>query len=369
MFKKCIYRMIMALIVAFLMASCSSLPESQRISGDARINMRSANIYWNQQDFHRALELYKQVVAEYPENIEALKRISDIYFYLGENEPQKEAEHYQSSMNYNHKILEAYESLSESTRAIDEIVVDARLKIRAAWARLFQRGQDIFGAGDFDSSLELFYDLAEATPDSTNIYIMIASIHQQKEDPDKAAEYFTRIAEIDETDTVSRRNLASYYFAQENYEQALKWFDSLSELEPEIADYYFNIGIIHNLLNNHDQAIENFIETYRLDPEFTEAAFSAAGIAYNELNDYERSQDIYKMILDHDESNIDALMFLCYSLNMSSKYEELLEYAKLWYELDKTSEEAVQFVLVAANRLNKTDVIHKYLTILDELTD
>lgn len=360
------------LLGLFLLTGCSSgraLPESQRIVGQARVNMRSGNTYLNYEEFGLALERFLEVLDENPEYIEALTKAADIYFFYAENQPEKAIEYYTESFEYYERAIEAYNKIKKEGNFPDikEMVDDAMLKRRAAWARIFNAGQEIFGQGKTDEALELFYHISEMTPDSTNVYIMIATIYQTEDDHEQAADYFKRIATIDNTDTVSRNNLALHYFNNQNHAEAIRWYKEITEIEPDNPETFYNIGFVYLNMENHgEEALESFEKAYEIDNQFVDAAINVGFTAFD-LQKYDKAIQYFQYILEAEPENTDVIIYSIYAFDQTERYEEMLTYAKQLYELDKQSAEAVQFIISAAYRLSRTDLTRKYLEILEGL--
>ncbi|MBW6516005.1 MAG: tetratricopeptide repeat protein [Candidatus Cloacimonetes bacterium] len=357
-------------IVVFL--GCSSgraLPDSQRLAGPARVNMRSGNTYMNLQEYDLALERYLEVVEENPQYIEALKNIGDIYFYYAENRPGQAVSHYNESYNYYNRAINAHEEISKvgDFPQFDDIIDDAQLKRRAAWARLFNLGQERHSQQQDQEALKIFYNLSQLTPDSTNTYIMIASIYQFQGDMDRAADYFKTIAQIDPNDTTSRKNLAAYYFNKQDYPETIRWYEEVVDIDPNDADSYYMMGIVYtNMENKQNEALAAFERAYELDNDFIDAAINAGYIAFD-LQKHDKTVFYFKKVIEFEPENKEVLLLLLYTFNYEQNFEDMLEYGQKLYAIDNQSIEAVQFVILAASRLNLPDIQKEYLEILNRL--
>ncbi len=360
-------------VTILLYTGCSAggvLPESQRLTGESRMQMRSGDTYLRSEVYDRALEQYLYIIEDNPNNLEALKKAADIYFFLAEQEPGRAREYYSKAYDHYLRVKESYDGIEEPGvfPILDEIVEDSKLKKRACWARLFNIGQNYFAENHVEPALETFYELIEFAPDSTKTYIMIASIYQAQDDAEQANDYFLEIARMDKEDTISRSNLASFYFENQDFEQSLRWTKELIELEHELANNYFFKGVIHSNLEQYEDAISAFEKSYENDEAYIDALVTAADLSFN-LEMYENAIDNYKTAIEkgHDEKDIYA--FLLYSLLNLERYEEMLKYGLNWYELDKTNLDAVHFIMLAANRTNNVDIQREFAPILEELEE
>ena len=360
---------VMSILVLF--SACSSgggLPESQRLVGPSRMNMRSGNMYMNIQEFDNALERYLEVVKENPENIEALKIIGDIFFHYAEENPSKAKEYYTDAHIYYGRAIAAYIEIKELGRFpnLKDRVDDAQLRKMACWARLFNLGQRLYSEESYDIAIQSFYDLAELAPDSTKTYIMIATIHQIQDNNEKAAEYYYRIANQDDKDIISRTNLAAYYFNMGNYAEALQWYNELIRVAPDDPENHYMKGIVLMNMELLEDALQAFEAAHRVDPEFTDAVINAGMIAYS-LNDTAKTIKYYRLAHELEPEVQEWLIYLLHSLNVAEQYEELMKYGMILYELDNTSIDAVSAVYIAATQLGQTEVERRFLNILQRL--
>jgi len=220
-----------------------------------------------------------------------------------------------------------------------------------------------------NESLEHFFDLSDLTPDSTNVFVMIATIYQTQGEDDRAADFFEHIAEIDPQDTVSRNNLALYHFNNQNYEEAISWYEELIEIDPNDPEVYYNIGFVYmNMEGGENQALEAFETAYELDNTFLDAVINAGFTAFN-LMRYDKAVEYFKEVLEVTPDDQEVTLYLLYAFEHEGNYEEMLEYAQHLYQLDNQSIEAVQFIILAAHRLERTDLQNEYLEILNQLED
>jgi tetratricopeptide (TPR) repeat protein len=368
-FNACLAALILGLIILTGCSAGGSLPESQRLAGQARVNMRSGNTYMNYEEYDLALERYLEVIADSPKHIEALKKTGDIYFYYAEQQPAQAEKYYTDAFLHYEQAIAAYEEISGkgSFPEFKEFADDAELKRRAAWARLFKVGQEKFSNQQIQEALDLFNNLSELTPDSTNVYIMIASIYQEKEEFDTAAGYFEKIAGIDKNDTVSRQNLALYHVNQQNFPEAVKWYQEAAEIEPDNPDYYYYMGLVYRDMDDKtDEAIEAFEKAFELDNQFNDAIVNAGFTAF-ESKRFAKAAELFKQSLVLEPEDEEILLFLLTALQQEEEYADMFEYARKWYDLNNESVEAVQFVILSAYRLGKTDVQEEFLQILDRI--
>lgn len=344
------------------------LPESQRLTGNSKVNMRSANTYKGINEYEKALEKYKEVVEEKPQFIEALTNIGDIYFHFAEERPDKANEMYTEAFYHFERAVEAYNEISVDGELTElkTLADDAELKRRASWARLFNHAQENIKQQKLDDAIKEFSELKKITPDSTNIYIMLASIWQTKNDHNKAAEYFEEITKMDPNDTVSRKNLAQHYLQNKKYDEAIDWYEKVIGLEPNNTENYWNLAQVYIEYDNHKKALECFENIYTIDNEDTDAVINAGNFAYN-LKMLDKAVKYYKIAIENNPEDTDTILYLLYVLNSQEQYEEMIKYGEMLYNADNTSKDAVQFIILAASKTNNSSLQKKYVDILNRM--
>ncbi len=368
--QKCYYA-IAIIVVLLTLLGCSggkTVPESQRLDGPERVSLRSANIDLGNKLYDKALENYLSILESNSKHIEVLKKVADIHFMFAEEKPAEAILNYETAFNYYERTIAAYDEIKHLGNFPDlaDMIKDAQLKRTACWARIFNIGQKEFTEGIPKSALETFYKLSEMTPDSTKIYVMLATIYQTEDEDEKAAEYFYKITEKDESDIISRKNLAAHYYNRQEYDKAINWYKEVVKIDQDDLDAYYMMGDVYIMMNEYDEALEAFEQVIAIDENSVDAIITAANICFN-FDMTEKAIYYYKKAVELLPDSKDTILYLLYALNKAQNYEDMLVYGEKLHKLDSSNLEAVQFIVLAAQNLNNKEMLDKYLKILQSM--
>ena len=144
---------------------------------------------------------------------------------------------------------------------------------------LFAQGVEELNAGQLDTALETFKQVATIVPDFADAHYHLGLAYYQKAEFQKAIEAFTRTLELlprdidahiklglashkagdqDTTDSVARRAF---------YEQAVEAYRTALEIRPHNVEALNNLGLAYQELGRFDDAITAYEEGLTLNPD------------------------------------------------------------------------------------------------------
>lgn len=354
---------ILAGLVVLIFATSLSAA-SQELSVQGAKNLRSGNMHLSGKRFDKALAFYEEVLAENPNNIEALQNIAAIY-YDDKMKYDVAYDYYTKVIAEIKALLEEYEALKEADpkaakkfykKNIKKNKYDKNLENieklqRSCWIKLFNKGQEYFKQEAYDEALANYENLLVMAPDSIKTHKMIAMIYTKQGNTDKAIETYKKIAEMDPQDMAPIQQVAALLFGAEKYTEAAEWYVKATELEPENSDYYYNVAVCYNKAENNEKAFEYYTKTVEVDPEHLDAILNASNTAAS-LKDSENQIKYLKKYIEIDNENLDFIKYLVSLLIANKNYEDAAEYSAKWLELEPGSTEAKQ-IKAFAEQQNK----------------
>jgi len=179
--------------------------------------------YYNQGQYDAALEMFKEVLKIYPDNITALNKIGNTYF--------------------------AIDNLSEALSNYD--------KLRSVYRRLGLLEKERMAL----EKIGRIYSLQGKDSVAINVYLEVLDIYEQMEFKD---------AKLDEGKFLVLYNLGDLYKRQKNYTQALSIYQQLLALHSEfgplegIADDLSEIGKILYKQGNFSEGLDKFKEALQI---------------------------------------------------------------------------------------------------------
>ena len=144
---------------------------------------------------------------------------------------------------------------------------------------LFAQGVEELNAGQLDTALETFKQVATIVPDFADAHYHLGLAYYQKAEFRKAIEAFTRTLELlpRDIDAHIKLGLASHKAGDQDttnslarrtfYEQAVEAYRTALEIRPHNIEALNNLGLAHQELGRFDDAIAAYEEGLTLNPD------------------------------------------------------------------------------------------------------
>lgn len=362
--------------VSLILLNITLSADSLKLSGQAKSDLRSANMYRNQGIFDKALHYYNAVLETEPTHIEALENSAGINFDIN-NDYFKAHSLYVRAIDSVKEILSEYNTLQQQDereaekfykKTIKKYDLEAKLenllKLRdSCWIKIYNSGQNLFKNEQYEQALETFENLLTIGPDSVKTLKMLAYIHYNLGNLEESSALEMKVAALDPTDEIVRQKIASTFFEKQDFASAAIWFQEAINANPENPDNYFNLGLVYDNLEDTENALIAMEQSLELDPENLDAVLMASNYALA-LKDLPKQIVFLKKAVALSPENIDYLSFLSYILVQDKKYDEMLEYAMQWHELDPNSKEAIQLIYQGAKETGDKELEKKFEAIL-----
>lgn len=356
--------LILLAVALLLLTACA--PNREKLSPRAMVDLKSADVAYNQQDVDEALTLYNNVLADNPGHAHALRRKSDINFYYAENDPDRAVDGnmaayagYDKAIN----IMEKYEKPTEKERAA---IRDMKKRRTSAWARVFSAAEAEEKEGNTDAAIKIYEKIISMDDSRTEPLYKLANIYQQElKDEEKAEEILLKIYNVNPSDSSVQQQMGIFYLNKKEYETAITFFERVKDSEPMNVNNLMNLSYCQFELEQFDAAKINNELVLALEPKNEDALSDARYIALK-LDDNEAASNHLKKLLDIRDNDTDY-QDLCALLNQLERHEELITYARKWHEYDETSEFAVQFVILGAQRTKNKALETEFSNILKRM--
>lgn len=355
------------MISLFFSVNLHAKGKTQKIRGQAKVDLRSANLYAQQKNTEKALGFYLKVIDAYPDHVESLFNIAGIYNNEALEEYDKADELYAKSVQYYKKTLEAIESIPnwKEYEHFSQYRKESIRMIANQWSRVFKDAFELYHEQKYDESEAILFDLKKDTPDSLNIYQLLAAIEGERGNKDKQLEYFGVLLEKNPNDEKILINIADQYYQAKEYQEAISYFERLATIAPTNTEYLLFNGICYLYLENKEKALEIFEQVLVIDPNNIDALANASYIVQAAGNDQKAIE--YMKKLYQVENTEDNLTTLCYQLAKVQNWTELIVYAKQWRTLDSGNKEPVQLIILAAGNLKDKALQQEYTNILKKM--
>jgi len=332
------------------------------------VELTSAQIYFSQGDYHKALEFYKIAITDLEKEVanakaegkrdkKAEKNLAQAYFETGQC--------YQKL--YDYQLMSEYfdKSMELSNKFVNEIL-DTREDL---WIKFFNDGVPLFNDGDYKGAFEKFNtaviidpyneaglkqralcyvrlnDYENAVKDLENYLVLekeyelekdisvrvtLANIYFMNQRNDDALKMYEEALELDPENVAVITKLGTIYQQNDEIDKAMKMYDSALQKNPGNSDLWFNMGILYFNLENFDKAIESFNKVIELNPGDIESMMNLVNSLWKEEL-YAQAIPYLEQVLQLDPENVDAWSFLNVAYVKESQNEDLDEATRKEY--------------------------------------
>jgi tetratricopeptide (TPR) repeat protein len=209
--------------------------------------------------------------------------------------------------------------------------------------------------GQVQEALEYIFKAIKLDPAFREPYVMAGVLMASAGKDVEAAGYLRTAVKLDPAKEDAYLHLAVSLTRLFEYEEAVNTLKSLVKLNSESVLGYYYLGRTYSQMKLYRDAIGYFEKTLELRPEFYQAAIDMAA-SYEALEDFTKAIEVYRTLLDEDESRAAVLQRLIQLLIQQRRFEEALEHLKL----------AVESGLGGAETMRKIGLIHLELEQYDQ---
>ena len=347
-----------------LLTACATTRE--KLGPRANVDLKSANVAYNQQNVEEALRYYTLVLSDNPNHAHSLRRVADINLYYGETIAGKAVEFNKAAYeNYSKAIaiMEKYEKPTEEERAA---IRDMKKRRTSAWTRIFNAADAQLTEGNTARSVEIFEIVSAMDPSRTEPLYKLANIYQKEmKDEAKAEAILLKIYEVDPEDSGVLQQMGIFYLNKKEYAAAIPFFEKVKLAEPLNVNNLMNLSYCQFELEQYDIAKLNNQLVLAIEPMNPDALADAKYIAYK-LKDNQGALGYLKKLLElrDDDKDYQEISFL---LNEMKNFEKMITYARKWYNYDETNKDAVRLVILGAQMTKNKALETEFSNILKKL--
>ena len=177
-----------------------------------------------------------------------------------------------------------------------QILVDLRANALVA------HGSAALQLRDTKTARRDFLAARDAAPNSTDVYVNLASVALAENKPDEAIAFYQSALAIDGANFNSLRGMISIYAAQNRIDQAHARVDQSLNAQPNNASLHFLKGQVYGFEQNAQGAEAEFRRALEIDPNYL-AAYSALGALFVNTNQQDRAIQEYQKIVERRPEN------------------------------------------------------------------
>ena len=320
-------RILLLLLSAILILSCSKSPEELKSESDKLFNQ--AMDYYERGYLNQSADLFKEVI-EIETKLGGIQRRANSYVYLGLINYQL-SDFYQS-MDFYQKALKDFQTLNDKRSEL--LVLNNIAGIHSL-------------LGEYEDAIKIYSDVIGksfifADKESEAIASLnLGDVYQEMWDFDKAFDYFNRAYEAYEIlgdvkgKIFTLNKIGELFIASKNFSNAIKSFDMAFEIINENGinylnqEIYNNIGLIYFYQNQISKAKEFFEASWNLKSTSESNQLILIAIRNNlgdcefQSGSFSKAVEYYKEALSLSEQSYLKFISPIIQLKIGKSYEKL----------------------------------------------
>ncbi|MDY0219490.1 MAG: tetratricopeptide repeat protein, partial [Candidatus Cloacimonas acidaminovorans] len=211
-------------LMLLVLTACSTA--RQKLSPQGNVNLKTADVYYSQQDVEQAEIYYLKVLEDNPDHAIALRRLGDISLFKAENFSAREVEFYEDAYHYYTKAISVTEQFPNLTDQDRIDLRDMKKRKERAWTRIFLAAGKEKEAGNTQRAMEIYELAHKLEPERPEPMIQLKNIYLvELKDDVKAEQILQQLLQKDPDKLEYLMEMGTFYYNKGNYAEAVKYFE------------------------------------------------------------------------------------------------------------------------------------------------
>ncbi len=273
------------------------VPGCGRDETDPGSRMEKAGTFFAKKNYHQAVDIYRQIVADDPGSIKAWSELARACIQLGDTQGAIDA--YQRIIRLDPVHVEALLSLARfdilegETKTAEERIARVLQSAPENTEALFLMA-DLYDKTNRIGLAEKTYEqILPISSDKTRALTGLAQIQARKGDLDSALKNLEKAVALAPGDIEARLMLFNYYCGQDDYQNAEKALLTAITENPSHQGLRILLGKYYYSRNRTEDAEESFLKAVELDPDEM-TAYLVAGKFYSAISKPEAALKMFQ---------------------------------------------------------------------------
>jgi len=295
---------------------------------DKLLSMQKHSLYRQLKDFDGAINELELLITTFPEDIEAMEILSELYLLNNEQEEAFELFKRISSLDPNNGRIQltladyyrqsgdneaSYKCLKLAFNTLD-LDLDSKISVLISYYRLIGINNEIT-----DQAYELANILLKLYPEEVKVRAVYADILYTNNDIDDAKEQYLKILNKDKSKSEVWSQVMFIQAQSGEFEDLLKTSRQALEYFPLNPLFYYFNGVSNSRLEIHDKAIASFkngLDFIINNQELLIEINLSLADSYHKTGQHELSDEHFEKVLSLDPKNIIVLNNYAYYLSL-----------------------------------------------------
>ena len=301
--------------------------------------------------YQKALDLALDGIAELPMNSQSHFQAARAYIGLG-------------------RYTEADASFSRTEELWPDYLEETLLFRESGWVDMYNEALELREV-DEQAALDLFIKANIVLKNRPEAYLSIASILAGRSEYQEAIDAYEEVVRTidlpatrdreEETlanwadfRTMALLNIGQLYLATDRPEEAAEAYEAVLEADPDNEQARGSLAIAI-AAGGEGEAALGMYEAILADTLSSEYDYYNAGVGFYQAEVWERAAVAFRLVIDGNPMQRDALQNMAQSMVLAGQYEELLPFSKQLLEMDPQNEVAFRFHARALVETGKSD--------------
>lgn len=122
-----------------------------------------------------------------------------------------------------------------------------------------------------EKTIEVYGDYKKDPAATLRAFSGLGEIYLKRNDLDTARKYFTQALEISPEDEVAAYNVAEILFSNQNIDEAIRFYEMAIKIKKDWSKPYHKLGLAYLNKGDYEKALENLRKFLEIDPNSPEA--------------------------------------------------------------------------------------------------
>ena len=327
--------------------------------GDERIT--GGNIHLQEGRADRAIELYREVMLEKPNDILPLAALSASYYMkkdykvavdylekaieMDKKGAKGKIQSYEGLLNTKYLEWQIYYngaveySKDNPEKGIElakkSLEVDDPTKVSQSYNLLANM---MFNSGKYEEAVKFLMKAIEIDTKNVEAYMTLGHRYLAERDTDNALKYFNQVLKIDSTQIKVYELIGQAHLVEKAYAEAMKALEKALSIVGKNPTILYNLMLAHYEAKEYDKTISYGKEVLGLpnaEPKVLTSTYNLMGQAYQKKGDYKAVIAVMKEAIEKGIINCDTYSLIAHAYYKLGDVKTSTSWSKKWEECDK----------------------------------
>ncbi len=340
---------------------------------DTRYIIALAELQKVKQNFTEAMNLYMNAYELEPDRLELLETAGRFAIRIKDENKAKNIFKSLSELDPNQpRYLGIYMDLVSRLQYFDEgeaFIQKMNQDHGVSPDRNAQLGLLLYRKGDTKKASKFLESSIEESPGNPNYYFSLFDIYMDNSEIEKAADLGDRLIANFPEDWRGYYSRSLVLMEQKDHVGVIDLLSPVSEPFQKVFSIQYLLGLSHDQLNQYTRAENYFKNALSLRPESKNVMHSLA-ILYDEIDEFEKSDEIYVKLIESDSSDAQAFNNYAYSLvERNVELDRALDFAKKAIALEPENASYLDTIGWIYFKLNNLEQAQSYIEASVKIAD